>query len=205
MTCITPWCTAEESWASLEQLYQHYYKKDKKKTNKQEANRRRSKNHQPVTSHWAVHCLGCGEQWEYSSVEASPKSTFPLSHVRPVSRASVLTPGRFCSGLIRVTVLQTCRDAGESCCHPPVRMMATWSGQREKRWAGGEGCCLHVTQCYARWQDSPLGKGPTSQAISGGITQLQHTEPWVMALFERGRGGDERQEDCKLSFARCSF
>lgn len=147
------------------------------------------------------HCVHFGEQWEYSSAEMSPKSTFPLSHVRPVCTASVLTPARSSDGLIKATILQTCGNAGESRCHLPVQLMATWSGQREKQWHGGEGWCLHVTQCYAGWQNSLLGKGLTSQAISGGITQPQHTEHWVMALSERHMGwGGERQEGCNLGW-----
>ena len=86
-----------------------------------------------------------------------------------------------------------CRRPGEmqvrAAVTPPVQLMATWSGQGEKRRDGGEGRCLHVTQCCAGWQNSPLGKGLTSQAIRGGITQPQHTEHWVMAQLERDTGG----------------
>lgn len=102
-----------------------------------------------------------------------------------------------------------CRRPGEmqvrAAVTPPVQLMATWSGQGENRRDGGEGRCLHVTQCCARWQNSPLGKGLTSQAIRGGITQPQHTEHWVMGQLERrGVGGGVRQKDCELCFPTCS-
>lgn len=91
---------------------------------------------------------------------------------------------------------QCCRPAEmqvSAAVTPPVQLMATWSGQGGKRQDGGEGRCLHVTQRCAGWQNSPLGKGLTSQAIRGSITQPQHTEHWVMAQLEKYRGGDERQ------------
>lgn len=98
------------------------------------------------------------------------------------------------------------------CCRPaemqvraavtaPVQLMATWSVQGGKRQDGGEGRCLHVTQCCAGWQNSPLGKGLTSQAIRGGITQPERTEHW----WHSWRETEEEYTDRKRDRQRVSY
>lgn len=71
---------------------------------------------------------------------------------------------------------------------PPVQLMATWSGQREKYWDARKSPCSGVSQFCGRWQNSSLGKGATSQAIRRGNTQS--SEWWY----------NQTEADCKLCF-----
>ncbi len=140
----SPWCTVEGS---------NYFSTAINKNNSQ----------YQLSVLW--HSLGCGEQWERSSAKTlSKQSTFPLSHVslrakRPVTRASVLTPARSCAGLIKVTVPQTCRDAGEGCCHPACPTDGNLV-RAARRVAGWWGRPLPACHSVLHWMtQQPIRKG----------------------------------------------